>query len=282
MLDDRCSACLLRGGLLVNPDTSSSFIHAICSIYQAYEQPSSSSSSQVKSCHYCWSFCPLNYRRILTHSFVSCNHNKCKNQFHVTCGLISGCTFQIDHDYSIINARCHLHTRPHQSSMNINNLQTSIDNIDYETAECLDHLIDDEQQQHEDDDNDDDDEIVAENERVSIGTRVILNDIKEPKIGRVMSNEISFHYAVDFGDGSYSHDMLAEDILDYDPSIEPITLVVGSNIRIKWTDDKIYSCKYLGRKRVLLYHIKIDNETRQMRRSEFSYDIQPPSPPLTP
>ncbi|CAF3723893.1 unnamed protein product [Rotaria sp. Silwood1] len=75
---------------------------------------------------------------------------------------------------------------------------------------------------------------------------------------------------------------LAEDILNYDPSIEPITLIVGSNIRIKWTDGKIYSCKYLGRKRVLLYHIKIDNETRQMRRSEFSYDIQPPSPPLTP
>ncbi len=75
---------------------------------------------------------------------------------------------------------------------------------------------------------------------------------------------------------------LAEDILDYDPSIEPLTLIVGSNIRIKWTDGKIYSCKYLGRKRVLLYHINIDNEIRQMRRSEFSYDIQPPSPPLTP
>ncbi|CAF1325651.1 unnamed protein product [Rotaria sordida] len=285
MIDDRCSACLLRGGLLLNPDSSSSsFIHAICSIYQTYEQSSSLSSSQIKSCYYCWSFCPLNYRRILTHSFVSCNYIKCKNFFHVTCGLISGCTFQIDHDYSIINARCHLHRIPHQSSMNINNQQTSIDNIDYETTECLDHLIDDEQPQHEDDDNndDDDDEIVAENERVPIGTRVILNDIDEQKIGRVMSNEISFHYAVDFGDGSYSHDMLAEDILDYDPSIEPITLVVGSNIRIKWTDGKIYSCKYLGRKRVLLYHIKFDNETRQMRRCEFSYDIQPPSPPLTP
>jgi hypothetical protein len=50
-------------------------------------------------------------------------------------------------------------------------------------------------------------------------------------------------------------------------------------MRIKWTDGTIYSCKYLGRKRILLYHIKIDNETRQMRRSEFSYDIQPPSPP---
>jgi len=206
ILDDRCSACLFRGGLLLNPDSSSSFIHAICSIYQAYQPPSSSTSSsspQIKSCHYCWSFCPLNYRQISTHCFVPCNDLKCNNLFHVTCGLISGCTFEINHDDTIINARCHLHAIPHQSSMNIINQQSSIDNIDYETIEYLDNPCDDEQQQHDDDD----DEIVPENERISIGTRVILNDINEQKFGRVMGNEISFHYAVDFGDGCYSHDM---------------------------------------------------------------------------
>jgi hypothetical protein len=198
IVDDRCSACLFRGGLLLNPHSSSSFIHAICSIIQVYHQ---FSSSQNKSCHYCWSFCPLNYRQISTHTFVSCNHSKCNNLFHVTCGLINGCTFQIDHDDSIINARCHLHTKYHQSSMNGNNQLSSIDNMDYEITEYFDNLMDDEQH---DDDNDD---IVAENERVPIGTRVILNDLNEQKIGRVMGNEINFHYAVDFGDGSYSHDM---------------------------------------------------------------------------
>lgn len=71
---------------------------------------------------------------------------------------------------------------------------------------------------------------------------------------------------------------LAEDILDSDPS----KLVIGSNVRIKWTDGTIYASKYLGRKRVLLYHIKIHNEIRQMQRNEFSVDIQPPSPPPTP
>ncbi|CAF3684619.1 unnamed protein product [Adineta steineri] len=280
MLDDRCSACLFRGGLLLNSNSSSSFIHAICSIFQAYQQ--SSTSSQLKSCHYCSSFCPLNYRRISTHSFVSCNYSKCTNLFHVTCGLISGCTFQMNNDYSIINARCHIHTIPHQSSITVNNQQSSKDNNTYETTQCLDDRIDDEQQ-HDDCDDVDDDEIIVENERVPNGTRVILNGINKEKIGRVIGNEISFHYAVDFGDGCYSHDMLAEDILDFDPSVEPLTLIVGSNIRIKWTDGIIYSCKYLGRKRVLLYHIQIGNETRQMRRNEFSYDNnQPPSPPLTP
>ena len=71
---------------------------------------------------------------------------------------------------------------------------------------------------------------------------------------------------------------LAEDILDSDPS----KLLIGSQTRIKWTDGTIYRCKYLGRKRVLLYHIKIDNDIRQMQRNEFSLVVQPPSPPPTP
>lgn len=52
-----------------------------------------------------------------------------------------------------------------------------------------------------------DDEIVAENERVPVGTPVILSDAHDGKVGRVIGNEVRFHYAVDFGDGSYSHDM---------------------------------------------------------------------------
>lgn len=71
---------------------------------------------------------------------------------------------------------------------------------------------------------------------------------------------------------------LAEDILDSDPS----KLLIGSQIRIKWTDGTIYRCKYLGRKRVLLYHIQIGNDIRQMQRNEFSLVVQPPSPPPTP
>lgn len=65
---------------------------------------------------------------------------------------------------------------------------------------------------------------------------------------------------------------LAEDILDADLS----TLETGVNIRIKWTNGTVYTCKYLGRKPVLLYHIKTDHETRQMPRNEFFCDTQPP------
>jgi hypothetical protein len=91
--------------------------------------------------------------------------------------------------------------------VNINNQQACIDKNDYEITECLDNPVDEEQQQQQLHDDYDDDEIVTENERIPIGTRIILNDINEQKLGQIIGNEISFHYAVDFGDGSYSHDM---------------------------------------------------------------------------
>ena len=62
---------------------------------------------------------------------------------------------------------------------------------------------------------------------------------------------------------------LPEDILDSNPT-------VGSTIRIRWTDGTIYSCKYLGRKRVLLYRIQLDRDIRQLQRHEFSLvDVRP-------
>lgn len=267
MFDDRCSACLFRGGLLLNPQSSSSFIHAICALYQAYASPSSSSDLSIKSCHYCWSFCPLDYRRLSQHTFVPCSQSSCSNEFHVTCGLISGCTLEMNHDYSMINARCHFHAIPHQSSIIPTDQHLTIDHIS-------DYLDDTEQQQQDNEEQEEEDDVVAENERVPIGAGVTVHDSTKNHIGQVIGNEISFHYTVDFGDGCYSHDMLAEDILDFDPLIEPFPLLIGANIRVKWTDGTLYSCKYLGRKRVLLYHIQIDHEIRQMRRNEFTYDVQ--------
>ncbi|CAF3671403.1 unnamed protein product [Rotaria sp. Silwood1] len=274
-IDDRCSACLLRGGLLLYPRLSSSFIHAICSIYQVYQI-----SSQINSCYYCWSFCPLNYRRISTHIYASCNSNQCTNTFHITCGLINGCTFQIDQDHLIIHARCHLHAINSILNSSISIMTSGSSTIDDKIIEISsDNLIDGKQQEeNRDDDNNNNHNIVEEKKRIPIGTRVLINDTKGQKLGQIIGNELSYHYSVDFGDDTYSHDMLAEDILDSDPS----KLIIGSTVRIKWTDGTIYTCKYLGRQRVLLYHIKINNEIRQLQRNEFSLDIQLPTPPVTP
>ena len=183
-LDDRCSACLLRGSLLMCPHSSSSFIHATCSIYQAYQ-----TSFKTLSCHYCWSFCPLDYRRVSTHNLASCNYDKCNHAFHVTCGLINGCAFTIESDSTTIHARCHLH-----ASTNVSSPPSSISQSRSSTFDEM---------EEEKTTVDDADDIVEENQRVPNGTRVLL----ENKIGQVIRNEISYHYSVDFGDDTFSHDM---------------------------------------------------------------------------
>lgn len=70
---------------------------------------------------------------------------------------------------------------------------------------------------------------------------------------------------------------LAEDILDDN---DPSTLTIGNTIRIRWTDGTIYQCKYLGRRRVLLYQIQLSNEICQLRRNEFIFDRRIGSDPF--
>ena len=132
-VDDRCTACLLRGGLLLQ-SSSHSFIHAICSIAEVYSTP-----SKRRTCFYCWSFCPLNYRKVSTQRFVSCQHEKCSQTFHLTCGLINGCFFSFDTEKMMLDTHCHLHV-PIK------------------------------------DNNDEDKDIVKPNKRIPNGTRVLLEN----------------------------------------------------------------------------------------------------------
>lgn len=60
---------------------------------------------------------------------------------------------------------------------------------------------------------------------------------------------------------------LAEDILDDDPS----ALTTGTPIRIRWTDGTIYPCKYLGRRRLYLYQIQLNDEICYLPRNEFDF-----------
>ena len=184
-IDDRCTACLLRGGLLISPShlDNHSFIHGVCSIYQAYD----SSTAQIEnSCSYCWSFTPLDSRKFSTQIFAQCIEPKCSNSYHVTCGLLNGCTFDFNSDKQTIQPRCHLHiqtARDDPSNMNIVNEQKLLEIIE------------------------EDDLIIDEDKRVPTGTRVLINQTNGHNIGQVMKNEVIYHYSVDFGDETYSHDM---------------------------------------------------------------------------
>ena len=99
----------------------------------------------------------------------------------------------MDDDHSIIHARCHLHATSSLSNSSIVNTDTRPAIIDEKLIECPVSQADD--------------NLVEEDKRVPTGTRVLINDTNGQIIGQVMKNEINYHYSVDFGDDTYSHDM---------------------------------------------------------------------------
>lgn len=115
----------------------------------------------------------------------------------------------MDQEHLTIDARCHLHAIPttvvsSPSLSNANSRSSTIDEIDEKTKAYCDSLTDEEQATK---DGENDDIIIEESKRVPNGTRVLIYDSKEEKIGQVIKNEISYHYSVDFGDDTFSHDM---------------------------------------------------------------------------
>jgi hypothetical protein len=95
----------------------------------------------------------------------------------------------MNQEHSMVDARCHLHATT--CSVQLNNASRS-STIDEKLIECSDNQ-----------DEENNDTIIEESKRVPKGTRVLVEDT----VGQVIKNEISYHYSVDFGDETFSHDM---------------------------------------------------------------------------
>ena len=93
----------------------------------------------------------------------------------------------------MIDARCHLHPCDSLTSLTSSDTDQPSVMIDKKTMEV--------------DNDQDDDCFIEENKRVPTGTRVLINDTNGQVSGQILKNEISYHYSVDFGDDTFSHDM---------------------------------------------------------------------------
>jgi hypothetical protein len=78
----------------------------------------------------------------------------------------------------------------------------------------------------------------------------------------VIGNESQTFYKVDFGDGTFSNDMLPEDILDHDGTPPK----PGSLVRVKWDDDNTYSCTFLGSYQTYVYTLEVVNSNGVSRK----------------
>ena len=94
---------------------------------------------------------------------------------------------------------------------------------------------------------------------------------------RIISFEEAIFFEVDFGDGTYSDDMLPEDLLVFFLNLLKIVIYFhhitfndknynietegiprsGSQVKVKWTDGSIYSCTFLGTNKSFIYKVSL-------------------------
>jgi len=80
---------------------------------------------------------------------------------------------------------------------------------------------------------------------------------------KVIHRDMQVYYEVDFGDGTYSSDMMPEDIDGLDESNQPEE---GTSVKVKWTDGEWYICTFLGLNKAYVYTLEFDDGV-QLKKS---------------
>ncbi|CAF0727957.1 unnamed protein product [Brachionus calyciflorus] len=81
----------------------------------------------------------------------------------------------------------------------------------------------------------------------------------ENRVYTIVDYKEQIFYEVDFGDGTFSNDMLPEDILDLNGVPSP-----GSIVNVKWDDNSVYSSTFLGINHTYLYTLECDEKNLQL------------------
>ncbi len=100
-----------------------------------------------------------------------------------------------------------------------------------------------------------------ENDAFPNNTQVTVKIGNRIETARVINSESQTFCEVDFGDGTFSSDMLPEDILDHECTPKP-----GSPVRVKWDDNTTYSCTFLGSYQTYVYTLELLNTSSSSRK----------------
>lgn len=81
----------------------------------------------------------------------------------------------------------------------------------------------------------------------------------ENKKTKITNHTLQTFYEVDFGDGTYSSDMLAEDIESFsERELNNNLPEEGSTVKVKWTDGQTYNCIFLGSNKTYVYTVRLN------------------------
>lgn len=247
-VEPNCMACLMRGGALKQCDDKQKWIHISCALYingLAFKHPETRTQlhvplallnrerKQANHCIYCTPFSKFmtNNPNGLT---IKCKHDNCSNRFHVSCAFMhKSVTFLNDLEANTTNVYCHEHA-PSKS----NRQKTKQHSVAHSSSSFFASGLEFQMKQ---------------------GNKMVQ--------AKIVSSEEQMFYEVDFGDGTYSNDMLPEDILDHSFKKDGVPKE-GSLVRVKWDESTVYTCVFLGSNLTHLYTIEINTITKNNKNQK--------------
>jgi len=199
-LEPSCCLCLMRGGPLKQCNDRQKWVHltcALCTNDVEINEPSTRSQIQVpsklfskershhsKKCTYC-SHIQSAYKNTNTNLTVKCDIESCKLHFHVTCAYLNGECLLAHQDWpNTIVILCNKHVSVYKSHKT-QRAQKELDEKPFEIGQEVPvTLLEENQRNH---------------------NKILM--------GKIVELKKQIFYEVDFGDGTFSTDMIPEDII---------------------------------------------------------------------
>ncbi|CAG5135061.1 unnamed protein product, partial [Candidula unifasciata] len=233
-----CTLCCLRGGAL-KPTVDNQWAHIVCALaiseasFVDVRNRAPIEISKISASRYklkCSLCASITSNSLQQTACVQCSIGRCTKSFHVSCGYAAGVKFEIS-DWPIpIYVSC----LRHLSSQSRHEGRQQEDLLD-----------------------------LSEGDRV-----VAKHRNKRFYWGRVIDVERKRMYEVDFDDGSFSEDLMPEDVEDRD-CLRDGPPEKGEHIFVRWPDGAIYGATYRKINIQDVYTIEFeDSSLLQARRDE--------------
>ncbi|XP_069568540.1 lysine-specific demethylase 4A isoform X2 [Brachyistius frenatus] len=224
-ITEDCCLCSLRGGALQRANNDK-WVHVLCAITVlearfvniTERSPIDLSAIPLPRFRLKCAYCRKRMKREVTGCCVQCSHGRCSTAFHPTCAQAAGILMHPDDWPFIVFITCHRHRTPVIPERNKASMRA-----------------------------------------LAVGQRVIC----KYKNGRYYQSEVmelttATFYEVVFDDGSYSDNLLPEDIENRDcvrngPPSE------GDAVQVRWTDGLIYGAKFVASHSIPMYLVEFED-----------------------
>uniref|UniRef100_A0A1A7XEP2 [histone H3]-trimethyl-L-lysine(9) demethylase n=1 Tax=Iconisemion striatum TaxID=60296 RepID=A0A1A7XEP2_9TELE len=238
-ITEDCCLCSLRGGALQRANNDK-WVHVLCAITVlearfvniTKRSPVDLSAIPLSRFRLKCAYCRKRMKREVTGCCVQCSHGRCSTAFHPTCAEAAGILMHPDDWPFVVFVTCHRHRAPV---------------IPERTTASMQEL--------------------------TVGQKVICKH----KNSRYYQSDVvelttATFYEVVFDDGSYSDNLLPEDIENRD-CVQLGPPSEGEAVQVRWTDGLIYGAKFVTSHSIPMYLVEFEDGSQISAKREDIYSL---------